>query len=135
MKNKYDLDKPIQKIDFIKYSPNSLATINNVNSKISISFPREDAHFCLQKSYISVDSEVLKNNDTRYAGGDEKALVNFRPFALFIEAKVTTSLGKHSEKVDNLHIIGYCINFKLPNNKPANWCMGSKNQSLSEDKN
>ena len=30
LKNKYALDKPIHKIDFINYSPSSLATINNI---------------------------------------------------------------------------------------------------------
>ena len=50
----------IHKIDFIKYSPSSLATINNNNSNISISLPREDAYIYLQKSFISVEFEVLK---------------------------------------------------------------------------
>ena len=44
LKSKYALEKPIHKIDFIKYSPSSLATINNANSNISISLPREDAY-------------------------------------------------------------------------------------------
>ena len=44
VKNKYTLEKPIHKIDFIKYSPSSLATINNTNSNTTISFPREDAY-------------------------------------------------------------------------------------------
>ena len=99
------MDKPIHKIDFIKYSPNSLATINNNNSNISIIFPREDAYICLQNSYISLEFEVLKNDDTRYADGDQINLVNFGPVALFSEAKLTTSSGKHLEKVDNLHPI------------------------------
>ena len=43
LKSKYILEKPIHKIDFIKYSPSSLATVNNANSNISISLPREDA--------------------------------------------------------------------------------------------
>ena len=43
LKSKYKLEKPIHKIDFIKYSPSSLATVNNANSNISISLPREDA--------------------------------------------------------------------------------------------
>ena len=38
LKIKYLLEKPIHKIDFIKYSPSSLATVNNANSNISISF-------------------------------------------------------------------------------------------------
>ena len=103
------MDKPIHKIDFIKYSPSSLATINNKNSNISIIFPREDAYICLQNSYISLEFEVLKNDDTRYADGDQISLVNFGPVALFSEAKLTTSSGKHLEKVDNLHPISLMI--------------------------
>ena len=60
LKSKYTLEKPIQKIDLIKYSPSSLATVNNANSNMSVSLPREDAYICLQNSYISLDFEVLK---------------------------------------------------------------------------
>ena len=105
------MDKPIHKIDFIKYSPSSSATINNNNSNISIIFPREDAYVCLQNSYISLEFEVLKNDDTRYADGDQTSLVNFGPVALFSEAKLVTSSGKHLEKVDNLHSV--CLMYKL----------------------
>ena len=52
--------RPIHKIDFIKYSSCSLATINNNNSNISISLPREDEYICLQHSFKSVDFEVFK---------------------------------------------------------------------------
>ena len=105
LKNKYVLDRPIHKMDFIKYSPSSLATVNNNNSNISINLPREDAYICLQNSYLALEFEVLKNDDTRYADNDPIALVNFGPIALFNEAKLTTSSGKHLEKVDNLYNI------------------------------
>ena len=59
LKNKYALDNHIHKIDFIKYSPSSFATVNNTNSNIFISFPREDAYNFLQNSYISIEFEVL----------------------------------------------------------------------------
>ena len=36
-------------------------------------------------------------------------MVNFGPVALFSEAKLTTSSGKHLEKVDNLHPISLMI--------------------------
>ena len=83
MKNKYALDKPIQKIDFIQYSPKSLATTKNNNSNISISLLREDAYICLQKSYKTLDFEVLKQDDTRYADVDQMYINNFGPVALF----------------------------------------------------
>ena len=105
IKQKYNLEKPIHKMDFNRYSPSSLATINNVNSVITISIPREDAYVCLQNSYLSVEFEVLKNDDTRYVNNNEIGLVNLGPVALFSEAKLNTSSGKHLEKVDNLHTI------------------------------
>ena len=111
LKSKYELMKPIHKIDFITYSPSSLPTINNTNSNISISLPREDSCICLQNSYISLEFEVHKNDNTRYTNGDEISLVNFGPVALFSEAKLTTFSGKHLEKVDNLHPI--CLMYKL----------------------
>ena len=67
--------------------------------------PREGAYICLQNSYISLEFEVLKNDDTRYADNDQISLVNFGPAALFSEAKLTTSSGIHLEKVDNLHTV------------------------------
>ena len=72
--------------------------------------PREDAYICLQHSFISVEFEVLKNDDTRYADSDEISLVNFGSVALFSETKLTTSSGKHLEKVDKLHPI--CLMYK-----------------------
>ena len=85
-----------------------MATVNNANSNISVSLPREDAYICLQNSFRSLEFEVLKNNNTRFAD-DEISLVNFGPISLFSEAKLTTSSGKHLEKVDNLHPISLMI--------------------------
>ena len=93
------------KFIFITYSPNSLATNNIRNSNISTSLPTEDAYIYFQNSYILVDFEVVKNDDTRYVDNDQIALVNFGPVAFFSEAKLTTSSRKHLEKVDNLHIM------------------------------
>ena len=134
------MDKPIQKIDFIKYSPSSLATINNNNSNISIIFPREDAYICLQNSYISLEFEVLKNDDTRYADGDQISLVNFGPVALFSEVKLTTSSGKHLEKVDNLHPISLMYKLLTSNQQTSQLMYGfeesqaTRRQELTNNK-
>ena len=90
LKNKYGMDKPFHKIDFLKYLPSSLVSINNNNSNISIIFPRDDAYICLQNSFIRLEIEVLKNDDTRYVDGDQISLVNFGPVALVSEAKLVT---------------------------------------------
>ena len=134
------MDKPIHKIDFIKYSPSSLATINNNSSNISIIFPREDAYICLQNSYISLEFEVLKNDDTRYADGDQISLVNFGPVALFSEAKLTTSSGKHLEKVDNLHPISLMYKLLTSNQQTSQLMYGfeesqaTRRQELTNNK-
>ena len=140
LKNKYAMDKLIHKIDFIKYSPSSLATINNNNSNISIIFPREDAYICLQNSYISLEFEVLKNDDTRYADGDQISLVNFGPVALFSEAKLTTSSGKHLEKNDNLHPISLMYKLLTSNQQTSQLMYGfeesqaTRRQELTNNK-
>ena len=118
------MDKHIHKIDFIKYSPSSLATINNSISNISIIFPREDAYICLQNSFISLEFEVLKNDDTRYADGDQISLVNFESVALISEAKLVTSSGKHLEKVDNLHPISLMYKLLTSNQQTSQLMYG-----------
>ena len=62
-------------------------------------------------SYISVEFEVHKKDDTSYADNDHIALVNFGPVALFRLAKLTTSSEKNLEKVANLH--PFCLMYKL----------------------
>ena len=99
------------KLIFTKDSPSSLATVNNTKSNISISFPRKDAHICLQNSYISIEFEVLKQNNTRYVDNDQISLVNFGPIALFNVAELVTGSGKHLENVDNLHAV--CLTYEF----------------------
>ena len=104
--NKNAVDKPFHKSDSIINSLNSLASINNNSSNISIKLPREDAYICLRNSYISVDFEVVKDADyTRYTDGDELALVNFGLVPAFSEAKLSLVRGNNWKKGDNLHFI------------------------------
>ena len=118
LKNKHALEIPFHKGDSIEYSPSNLATINYINSNNSISFSREDAYIRLQNSYISLDFEV-KNDNTRYADGDQISLVNFGPVASFIEAQLVTSSGKHLENVDNLHIMMMvCLMYRFLTSNP-----------------
>ena len=103
VQQKYIIDNPITKMEFIKYYPTSLSNINNHNSIITINVGREDSYLSLRDSYISLEFEVLKNDNTRFADADNIKLVNLGPIALFSEASIKTSVsGKHLEKIDNL---------------------------------
>ena len=120
LKNKFALEIPFHKSDSFEYSPSNLATINYINSKNSITFSKKDGYFRLQNSYISLDFEV-KNNNTRYADGDQISLVNFGPVASFIDAQLVTSSGKHLENVDNLHIMMVCLMYKFLTSNPQTY--------------
>ena len=105
LKNTKTLSRELYKSDFYRYIPNSLATVNNNNSNISIHIPREDTYISLQISYILIDFEVTHDDNTRNIDGNEISLVNLGPIALFSEAKITTHSGKYLEKLEKLHTV------------------------------
>ena len=64
------------------------------------------ATFVYEIRFINLEFEVLKNADnTRFDDGDDIKLTNLGPIALFSEASLKTSSGKHLEKIDNLHTV------------------------------
>ena len=105
VKSKYTLEKPIHKSDF-KSTHRVVWRQSIILIQTFHSVYQEKMH-----TFISVEFEVLKNDGTRFNDSDEISLVNFGSVALFSEAKLTTSSGKHLKKVDNLHPI--CLMYKL----------------------
>ena len=95
MKKKYAFDNPIQKSDFIEFSPRSLAKVNNFSSNVLFNFPRKDDCICVQNSYIGIEFEVRKQDNTLYVDNDQLGLAIVGPIALFRDAKLVTSSGKH----------------------------------------
>ena len=57
LSEKYQIDRRIQKCDYIRYSPSEISTINTANSQIYINIPREDSLMSLLKSYIDLNFE------------------------------------------------------------------------------
>ena len=102
----YDVDRKILKCDYIRYSPAETSTINTPNSQIYINIPREDSVISLLNSYLHLNFEVIKKDDnSRYANGNDIRLVNLGPIALFSNFKLTTSSGKHLEVISHCHIV------------------------------
>ena len=57
-------------------------------------------------SYFDLNFEVIKkDNNSRYANGNDIRLVNLGPIALFSNFKLTTSSGKHLEDISHSHIV------------------------------
>ena len=102
----YEVDRSILKCDYIRYSPAEISTINTLNSQIYINLPREDSVISLLNSYIKLNFDVLRvDNSNRYVDTNDIRLVILGPIALFSNYKLTTSSGKHLEEISHAHIV------------------------------
>ena len=102
----YEVDRSILKYNYIRYSPTETSTINAPIRKIYINVPREDSVRCLLNSYLALIFEVVKKNEnSRYANGDDIRLVNLGSIALFINFELGTSSGKDLEEFSQAHSV------------------------------
>ena len=109
----YEVDRRILKSDYIRYSPAEASTINTPNSQIYINIPREDSVIRFLNSYLDLNFEVTKKGDnSRYANGSDKKLVNLGPIALFSFFKLTASSGKHLEDFSHAHLVSLMYKLK-----------------------
>ena len=106
LSERYQIDRRIQKCDYIRFSSSEISTINTANSQIFINIPREDSVFSLLNSYLELIFDVLQAaNNNRYADVSDIRLVNLGLIALFSNFKLTTSSGKHLEEISQAHIV------------------------------
>ena len=106
LNEKNEINRDILKCDYIRYSPSEISTINTANSQVYINIPTEDAVISLLKSYLELNFDVLRaDNSNRYLDGNDIRLVNIGPIGLFSKYKLTTSSGKHLENIDHAHIV------------------------------
>ena len=102
----FEIDRRILKCDYNRYSPAETSTINIPDSQVYINIPREDSVISLLNSYLDLSFEVIKKDDnSRYANGNDIRLVNLGPIALFSNFKFTTSSGKHLEDISHAHLV------------------------------
>ena len=85
MPQKYAVDRPILKCDYIRYTLPSLNIVNGENNQIFVDVPREDSAISLKDSYLEIDFNVTDRAGAhaRYADNDHIRLVNLGPIALF----------------------------------------------------
>ena len=106
LNEKYEINRDISKCDYIRYSPSEISTINTANSQVYISIPREDSVISLLNSYLELDFDVLRaDNSNRYIDNNDIRLVNLGPIALFSNYKLTTHSGRHLENIDHAHTV------------------------------
>ena len=101
----YEINRRILKCDYIRYSTAEISTVNTANSQIYINIPREDPVISLLNSYIELNLDVLRvDNSNRYVDANDIRLVNLGPITLFSNYKLSTSSGKHLEEISHAHI-------------------------------
>ena len=106
LSEKYEINRDILKCEYIRYSPSEISTINTANSQVYINIPREDSVISLLNSYLELNFDVLRADDSnRYLDGNDIRLVNLGPFVFISNYKLTTSSGKHLENIDHAHIV------------------------------
>ena len=86
LSQKYAVDRPALKCDFLRYTPPSSNLVNGENKPNFFVVPREGSAISLKDSYLELDFIVTQRASAhaRYAVGDQKWLVNLSPIALFI---------------------------------------------------
>ena len=106
LNEKNQINRDILKCDYIRYSPSEISTIKTANSQVYINIPREDSVISLINSYLELDFDVLRaDNSNRYVDGNDIRLVNLGPIALFSNYKLTTHSAKNLENIDHAHTV------------------------------
>ena len=125
LSEKYEIDRRIQKYDYIRYSPSKTSTINTANSQIYINIPREDSVIFLLNSYLELKFDVLQAaSNNRYVGASDIRLVNLGPMALFSIFKLTSSSGKHLEEISHAHIVSLMYKLLTSSKDRDDLCIG-----------
>ena len=106
LSEKCQIDRRIQKCDYIRYSPSEYSTMNTANSQIYINIPREDFVISLLHSYLELNFDVLQAaSNNRYVDASDIRLVNLGAIALISKFKFATSSGKHLQEISHAHIV------------------------------
>ena len=106
LNGKYSINRVILKCDYIRTFSSEISTINTTNSQIYINIPREDSVVSLLNSYLELNFYIIHAaTKNRYLDGNDIRLVNLGPIAFFSSYKLTTSSGKHLEKIDHAHTV------------------------------
>ena len=99
----YSYNNDIHKSKIIKYKPNNLATMNTVNTNISIILNREENHLNLRDSHLEIEFVVSDDAGGVFANVANIRLVNHGVMALYSSIKLETSGGRTIEYIDHCH--------------------------------
>ena len=91
-------DESIKSYEYNEYQPITGTQFNSAG-QITITIENQDQFLHLQNSYLLIEGEMLKADNTRYANADLIALTNNGPLYLFSSLKLTLA-GQEVEHVN-----------------------------------
>ena len=96
LSQKYVVDKPVVKGEYIRYTPPSLNLINGENNQIVIDIPREISDLSSRDNYLELDFSIshIKLELVINMMMMIIQLVNLGPIAFFSKSRLTSSSGK-----------------------------------------
>ena len=103
----YGFNNDTDKSKIIKYKPNNLATMNTVNTNISIILNREENHLNIRDSYLEIEFVVSDNDSGVFANNANIRLNNYGMMAMFSSVKLETSGGRTTEYANHCHPNNY----------------------------
>ena len=98
---------PNIKRDFIKRYHQDGAKVNNENRNIKIYFGENLNYIQIGNSYLEIDIEVEKVDNTSFTNADQIRLVNNGLAYIFQEGRLSTSAGTEIEHNKNLDNVSY----------------------------
>ena len=104
------IDKTLLKSDFMPYRPHSIAGINDT-APFNITISRQDAFIDIRDSYLEMEVQILKTDNTLYADNDAIQPNNLFGISLFRQMAYIVSVTRNWKmlKMYIKHLL--CINF------------------------
>ena len=102
IKENFEVDRRILKCDYKSFSLAETSTENTSNSQIYINKPRKASIISLLNSYLDLNFEVHRTDNSGYGNSND---IRMEPIALFSNFKLTTSIRKHLNDISHAHTV------------------------------
>ena len=96
------IDKTLLKSDFMPYRPHSIAGINDT-APFNITISRQDAFIDIRDSYLEMEVQILKTDNTLYADNNAIQPNNLFGISLFRQMALYSFGNKKLEDVENVY--------------------------------
>ena len=120
-------DESITEYEDLEFNPIAGSNLNDSGSDITITIELKDCFYHPSESYLIVEGELIKNNDTRYADGEEVTLTNngimylFKRIRYDLSEKAVETIQHPGQTTTMLGLLKYSTEFSRSNGLNQLW--------------